>query len=60
MTSRSNAQFASATTDLHERAGELLAIGEHAADGDPDLRRFAEAGARDTRRSPRGLPRRTT
>ena len=42
------AQFASSTTDLYERAGELLQLGEHAAGSDPELRAFAEAGAEAT------------
>lgn len=37
--------FCADTTALYERAGELLQLGEHAAESDPELREFAEAAA---------------
>lgn len=49
------AQFSAETTALYERAGELLQLGEHAAESDPDLRAFAKAGADATVRVIRTL-----
>jgi AcrR family transcriptional regulator len=41
-------RFCADTAALYERAGELLQLGEHAAESDPELRAFAEAGAAAT------------
>ena len=49
------AQFAADTTALYERAGELLQLGEHAAESDPDLRAFSQAGGDATLRVVRTL-----
>lgn len=49
------AQFSTDTTALYERAGELLQLGEHAAESDPDLRAFAKEGADATLRVIRTL-----
>jgi AcrR family transcriptional regulator len=49
------ARFAAHTTDLYERAGELLQLGEHAAESDPELRAFADAGGEATVRVVRTL-----
>lgn len=43
-------EYVNATTKLYARAGELLVIGEQAAAADPELRTFADAGARETQR----------
>lgn len=48
-------ELASTVTALYERAGELLQVGEHAADSDPELRAFAENGAAATLRFMRGV-----
>lgn len=45
----------SAVTALYERAGELLQVGEHAADSDAELRAFAESGAAATLGFMRGV-----
>lgn len=49
------ARFSADTTALYERAGELLQLGEHAAESDPDLRAFAQAGGEATLRVIRSL-----
>ncbi len=41
-------RFCHDTTALYERAGELLQLGEHAAESDPELRPLADAGAAAT------------
>ena len=43
-------RFCADTTALYERAGELLQLGEHAAESDPELRPLADAGAAATLR----------
>jgi AcrR family transcriptional regulator len=48
-------RFTIDTTGLYERAGELLQLGEHAAESDPELRAFAEAGGQATLRVIRTL-----
>ncbi len=41
-------RYCADTTALYERAAELLQLGEHAAESDPELRAFSEAGAAAT------------
>lgn len=48
-------EYVGAVAALYARAGGLLVIGEQAAAADPELRDFADAGARDTLRYIRAM-----